>query len=301
MYLEDLCNNDLGCCRLYCFNGKERHYIPMNFHEYARIACNSTFSDIQNLENIKNISLLGRQSVEASIFWFLTIESFVNTILKYLCFDNLENPQNYITKGLNVRINKINELLGYNHKSFSKIFQKSRLDEFEEFRNDLVHDRLIDNEKSFKKTFFSPTPYLPNFISEIQALILAIDFFNFYRNCIKGIDFMPDLPVGITPNFFFEKLYYIYEKLFKPSIQFSFNKHNIQTKLSLDCLNVTCDIVYEPKQFVPRPCIKALPDSKFEITFNEEKTSYFQDLYLSIIKDRAPSGDKFRIPKYGLE
>ena len=104
-----------------------------------------------------NISLLGRQSVEASIFWFLTIESFVNTILKYLCFDNLENPQNYITKGLNVRINKINELLGYNHKSFSKIFQKSRLDEFEEFRNDLVHDRLIDNEKSFKKTFFSPT------------------------------------------------------------------------------------------------------------------------------------------------
>lgn len=98
MYLEDLCNNDLGCCRLYCFNGKERHYIPMNFHEYARIACNSTFSDIQNLENIKNISLLGRQSVEASIFWFLTIESFVNTILKYLCFDNLENPQNYIIK-----------------------------------------------------------------------------------------------------------------------------------------------------------------------------------------------------------
>lgn len=164
-----------------------------------------------------------------------------------------------------------------------------------------MHDRLIDNEKSFKKTFFSPTPYLPNFISEIQALILAIDFFSFYRNCIKGIDFMPDLPVGITPNFFFEKLDYIYEKLFKPSIQFSFNKHNIQTKLSLDCLNVTCDIVYEPKQFVPRPCIKALPDSKFEITFNEEKTSYFQDLYLSIIKDRAPSGDKFRIPKYGLE
>lgn len=298
MYLEDLYRNDLGSCRLYCFNENERHYIPMTFHEYANIACNSTFSDIQDLENIKAISLLGRKSVEASLFWFLSIESFVNTILKYLCFDNSENAQNYISKGLNVRINKVNELLGYDHKSFSKLFQKSRLDEFEEFRNDLMHDRLTDNEKKFKKTFFSPTPYLPNIISEIQALILAIDFFNFYRNCIKGIDFMPDLPLGVTPNFFFEKLDYVYETLFKPTIQFSFKKHNIQTKLSLDCLNVKCDIVYEPKQFVPRTCIKALPEPEFEIEFNQEKTSCFKDLYLSIIKDKAPSGDKFRIPKY---
>ena len=177
MKIEDLYKNELGTCCLFLYNDNEEHRIPMTFHEYARIACKYTFLDVQQFENMQSINLLGRNSIEASCFWFLTIESFVNTILKYLCLDNSEEFSKYIKHTLDKRIRRINEFLEYNPSDFSRIFPQAKLNEFEDFRNEIFHDRYLEKEKTFNKAFFSPIPYLPNFVSEIQALILALDFF----------------------------------------------------------------------------------------------------------------------------
>ena len=73
----------------------------MNFHDYSNIALGAILSDLIMFENANNISSLGTHSVEASCFCFLAIESFVNTILKFLCIDNNDDFSKYKKKQLN--------------------------------------------------------------------------------------------------------------------------------------------------------------------------------------------------------
>lgn len=296
MFLEDYNNNNLGKCFLYIENHNEKHFIPMNFHDYANIALKYTISDVREFENANDIVFVGKDSVQASAFWFLAIEAFVNTLLKYLAYDNSVDFVDFKGKCLNGKITQINKFLDFQQADFSKSFPQYKLFEFEDFRNEIFHDRFLENEKKFEKTFLSSRPNLPNLISEIQSLIIAIEFFNYYRFVIYNIDFMPNICLGPKDSFFFEKLDKIYSEIIEPSIKFSLKKHNLQTNLQLEVQENICPKIYSPKNFIPKPVIKAIPDES--VNLNPEKTSEFENLYLNMINKNKVNKHYFVIPNY---
>lgn len=298
MLLEELYNNNLGKVFIYLKNKECEHYIPMNFHDYSNIALGAILSDLIMFENANNISSLGTHSVEASCFCFLAIESFVNTILKFLCIDNNDDFSKYKKKQLNQRIVLINKFLGLDHYLFSKTFPQSKLQEFEEFRNEIFHDRLFENEIKFNKTLFSQRPNFPNLISEFQALIIVIDFFNFYRTCIDGVDLMPSILVHKGESFFFDKLDNYYNSILKPSFEFSLEKHKLSTNLSLVLLETKNEICYHPKQFNIMPIIKAVNDMSIDIKFDNKKTNYTAQLYYNYAKRKKLAEKEFGVPCY---
>ncbi len=181
MFIENIIHNDLGKCALYLKNINSEHFIPMNYHDYVNIAYKYTLQDLIDLENIQSISLTGKNSVFSACFWFLSIEAFVNSILKVLCIDNDKDFSIYKTKALNTRIREINTIISFPHEEYCKSGLQSKLDEFENFRNEIFHDRSLENELKLSKTLLSKNPFLPNIISEIQAMCIALEFFSFYR------------------------------------------------------------------------------------------------------------------------
>lgn len=295
MHLEDLYNNDIGHCALFLQNKDEKHIIPLSFHDYCNIAYKFLSSDIKEFENIESTNLLGIHSSESCNFLFLAIESYINTILKVICLEKKDDFSLIIKKSLNHRIAYINNSIGLDHSEFCKNFQQARLNEYEEFRNEMFHDRILESEKKFKKTFFSPTPNIPCISSELQALIIALDLFEYYRNIFPGVDLMPSICIFVNNTFFFEKFDIIYNVLLKPTIDASLVKHNLQTHMNLKMQNSRCPYEYVPNKYKLIPLIKAESNA---VNFTREQTNFFMNSVSEFIKGRTINENTFGIPSY---
>lgn len=294
MFLEDFDNNDIGITSLYLTNNEKNHHVKMLFHSFCNNAYRYTSIDIAQFENAMTNNLLGQHSIEACNFWFLAIESYINTILKVLCFDKNSDFNQYVTKSLSKRISSINQFLGIQHSEFCKNFQQARLNEFEEYRNEIFHDRNLGKKKKFNKTSFSETPNIPSFASEIQALLISLDLFEYYRYSLPEIDLMPSIVVAIDNTFVFEKLDVLYNKILKPTFESSLTKHGIQTKIDLRMLNKHA-VEYALKNYKVIPLIKA---ENQIINLNQDNTTYYKD-NLSLYHESININKKnFGIPKY---
>ena len=301
MILENISKNDLGKCSLYMKNAVTEHFIPMNYHDYVNIAYNYILQDLIDFENLKSITLLGKNSVISSCFWFLSIEAFVNSILKVLCIDNNTKFSIYKTKTLNSRIKQINAFINFPHEEYCKCGLQAKLDEFENFRNEVFHDRSLENELKNSKTLLSKNPCLPNIISEVQAMCIAMEFFSFYRYVFDKIDLMPNILIKKEETFFFEKLDTIYKSIFVPSLITILEKHHLETKLVFDIEFNNLSNSYKLNNYSINPIIKALPNENEKIELSSEKTSFLRDSFGEYLNSKILAEDKFGIPNYMKE
>ena len=298
MLLEKIMNNDLGKCALYMKNKDTEHFVPMNYPDYVNIAYNYTLQDLVDFENLESISLLGKNSVISSCFWFLSIEAFVNSVLKTLCIDNNKNFSTYKTKTLNSRIKQINAFINFPHEEYCKCGLQSKLDEFENFRNEIFHDRTFESELKISKTLLSRNPCLPNFISELQAMCIAMEVFSFYRYVFENIDLIPNILVKKGKSFFFDKFDNIYRIIVVPSLKKILKKHNLETKLTLGTAFSYISKVYTSKNYSIMPLIKALPNENEKIELSSEKTNFVQDLFETYLNSKIMTEGKFGLPNY---
>lgn len=301
MILENISKNELGKCSLYMKNAVTEHFIPMNYHDYVNIAYNYILQDLIDFENLKSITLLGKNSVISSCFWFLSIEAFVNSILKVLCIDNNIDFSIYKTKALNSRIREINIIINFPHEEYCKSGLQSKLDEFENFRNEIFHDRSFEKELKLSKTFLSKNPCLPNIISEVQAMCIAMEFFSFYRYVFDKIDLMPNILIKKGETFFFEKLDNIYRSIFIPSLKKILEKHHLDTKLVFDTSFNSLTNTYRLNNYSIIPLIKAVPNENEEKDFSSEETSFLHEIFSLYLKSKTIAEDKFGIPNYMKE
>lgn len=298
MLLENIANNDLGKCALWMKGIDKEHFVPMNYPDYANWAYKYFLQDLFDFENLKSISLLGKNSVFSSCFWFLSIEAFVNSILKVLCIDNNIDFSVYKTKTLNCRIKEINVLINFPHKEYCKSGLQSKLDEFENFRNEIFHDRSFENELKLSKTFLSKSPCLPNIISEVQAMCIAMEFFSFYRYVFDNIDLMPNILVKKGDTFFFEKLDNIYKIIFIPSLKKILEKHHLETEFVFDTEFNSLSNTYRLNHYSISPLIKAVPNENEEINLSSEETNFLNETFSLYLKSKTLAEDKFGIPNY---
>lgn len=298
MLLENIPNNDLGKCVLWMKGNEKEHFIPMNYHDYSNWAYAYNLQDILDLENSESLCFIAKNSVISSCLWFISIEAFVNTILKVLCIDNNVDFSDYKKRTLNSRITEINSIISFPHKEYCKSGLQAKLDEFETFRNEIFHDRTFENELKFSKTFLAKNPSFPNFISEIQALTISLEFFSFYRHIFKKLDLMPNIRIKSDKTFFFERLDRIYDFMLKPSIKEILKKHNLTTCFNFDYQIRDCISPYNGKNYFIQPIIKAIPKEELNSPLSFEKTDILKKKIDMFLKPKVIDDGKFGIPNY---
>ena len=161
MKLEDFRGDDLG--QIYVFMPRfSSVQVPLTFHDYSIKAFYYSCQSLEQLEQSQIHINSGNTTVVAIGFWFIAIEAYINAILKIGCILTEQNFNTYRSKNLKQRLEGILNLLGEDLPAFHRTGITQRLNEFMSFRNEIFHDRYIDDPLTFSKTVFSSIPFLAN-------------------------------------------------------------------------------------------------------------------------------------------
>lgn len=157
-YLEDFRYNDIGGSffKLKCVPDQK---IFRPYEKHATSAFHYTLNDIVILENAKDTLQTGTQSHPAVSFWFLTLESYINTLIKLCCLKKNENFDVLKKQDLHSRMNSLVKLLELDIKLVNQNKIITKINEFARFRNELFHDRHFGEEITFKHTQFLESPF----------------------------------------------------------------------------------------------------------------------------------------------
>ena len=144
--------------------------------------------------------------------WFLALESFVNSLCKVASLIKDDNFKEIAKQDLSSRLTYAIISLNYNEIEIKKSGIYNRINEFKTFRNELFHDRNIGSEVVLKKTNFSTNPILSNQVDVFQSLIIYLEVALLFRFSIPGLDLMPNISIGNSSVFHFDKLDILYNE-----------------------------------------------------------------------------------------
>lgn len=301
MKLEDLRKDDLGTTSAWFprEGAAKSTMVSVTYPDYCIKAFYLTCQSIEQLEKSKTLINQGNQTVLAVGMWFISIEAFINALLRIACRIRKEDFDDHKKRDIGSRLSSLLGMLNVPKESFytSGIFQ--RLKEFKAFRNEIFHDRTWESELTFNKTKFSPLPYLANQVDAVQGAIIALEVFHAFRNIYRGLDLMPDIFVQKEDSFGYIKFDVLYKTLLQPFFAAALHKHNLTSDLMLDPMLiglVPSDISTSGDVAI---IVKAAQDDSFKLPPNEQDTSIGSELFTNV-RDAIElnAAENFRLPRY---
>lgn len=294
MKIENCRDENTGRIYFWINNGK----IILQHNDLVQYAFSKITRMLQNLENPRQefIFLNNTESLNLLSILFISIETFLNDILKLFCFVKKENFSHYKIKSLNARIKAIFNLSETNREDFYKTGIYQELQEFEQLRNIIFHSSFEEN-LSFKKTMFSNIPINCNITDVMQAVKINIKVFEYFRFLIAGIDMMPNIFVTPLNNAFWEKCDIVYKKLFVPYFFEILKKHGFKTDLNLDYVIFT----RQESIVIKRGELDIIVDTgiyRKELVYNTTLTCIGKSLYNKLAIGNQVAPDKFRFANY---
>ena len=275
--------------------------VILTFHDYSTQAFYLTCQIIEKLEKTKATFAEGTDIVTTTvILWYLSMEAFVNAILKTFCLYTGTDFTKLVNRSLGSRVSEIFRIAQIEDTAFKKsgIFQK--INEFTWVRNELMHDRSTGMPLALKSTMFSPVPYLSNQVDTLQALLIALEIFCRFSRAFPGWNLIPSIPVEKNSSIVHLKLDYLYTDLVRPFFSAVLQKHSLTTDLSLDfiCTPLRPSPLLSGKEI--EIIIRAESSLKVALRPNPNVSQLGKDLF-DKIKAKAPdpgSEDKFEVPDY---
>lgn len=238
-HIEDHRHNELGTAFLKFYN-KPDHKVYMSYESHSTKAFYYTLNDITELENSKiNRIGIGHQTHSSISFWFLALESYINSILKLSCIKKNLDFLIYKNQDLGKRLSSLLTLLEIDRKHFNEFNIIGKINEFCRFRNELFHDRHFGEKIKFEVTNFSQIPFLSNQVDTFQAILIFIEIGQLLRYAIAGLDTMPSIIIRNNDVVLWEKLNICYTGILKEAFEASLSKHGLLTNLSLHLPDVT--------------------------------------------------------------
>lgn len=274
-------------------------YVVLTYVKFCQNAFYSTLEDLNRLENSK-FSIHQGLNIQVSIStWFLAIEAYINTILKFACLAENDNFGDYKKQDLGRRIAKLFKLLRYDIKYFNKTIFKN-LNEFTTYRNELFHDRTNDVDLNFHCTKFSGNPMFANQVDVMQALLIGLDIFNSLRHTIKFVDLMPKILVERNNSYFYIPLDELCFNTIFPYFYDCLKKHNISTEF----LSMPANLFYTESEIFLGKGIQIIirVERESEYIHNHEKniTSFGKDNFLKYIDKVKPETTGIFAAKYNF-
>lgn len=275
--LEDLRYEKLG--QVFSESGKRK--IPFLFHGHCSTAFWLTFLAFEEFENSSEVIVGGSYSRLSVISWYILLEDFISTLLFVISekISGYAYKKEYKKLELPQKIHKILELLKIEKSDFfskTKVFQE--IQEFSEFRNELMHRNYVECELNFSKTIFSKVPFHLNYVDIMQSIVICVEFFSIFSNLAKNTDIMPQLELPYNGHTVHLSLLEAYNDLLKPLFEGCLAKHGLETDL-----NLSLSLSYKIKDLLPEISIKKEMRRKDPSVEEIRKTQIGGGLYKKII------------------
>ena len=274
MKLEDFRRDNLG--KTYAYfpkDGTNTKLASVTYPDYCIKAFYMTCESLEQLEMSKTIINPGNKSLLAVGMWFISVEAFVNTLLRIACRFRTASFDELKKRDIRSRVSSLLEVLEVDEKAFytSGIFQ--RFNEFQAFRNEMFHDRTGETELVFNKTKFSSVPHQATQVDAMQAAIISLEIFHAFRYVYAGLDLMPDIVVQKGDSFGHVKFDLLYTRLLRPFFCGVLVKHKLTSELMLDPTLMELDVSRIADACDVGIVIKAVQEDKFKFLPNEQDTS----------------------------
>lgn len=300
MKLEDLRYENLG--EIFAWfpeiGDQEEQMVLISYPKYSIRAFYYSCKSLEQLEKSKNYINQGNNNLDAIGFWFMAIESYINSILKVSCIIQGDGFSNYVKQDVAGRMSAFCEMLSLNKVEFYKSGNFQRFQEFKRFRNEIFHDRFDNKSLTFKKTKFSSVPYLCNQVDLMQSSLIALEFFSAFRYSFPGLDLMPSIFIQKDDSFGFVKYDVLYSQLMKPLFEESLKKHELQTDLNTEPSRFTLHDSPLLKCGQVRFLTRAYPKKEGQRA-NDTTTSFSENLMQQIRNIiQIDTEKKFQIPDY---
>lgn len=292
MKLEEIRECDIGKT-IACIRAPgqiQQAMTELTYLGMSQTAFNVSLEQLRLLE-----SSIGRQVNQGSAiqvavsFWFMSLESYINSILRIACIATSRNFEEVKKKDFAPRISMIFDFLEVDPLPFYKgTFQ--RLEDFKTYRNELFHDRTNFGRLKFHKTVFSGNPFYSNQVDVMQAASIAIEVFNKLRHLIPSVDLMPKIRVSKGQSFFFQDIDVMYKMVLVPYFRRCLEKHGIESEVALFQDETPLDESKKIKGININILMKHEFDEKYRIVPNPIETNHAEDL-MSIIRSEQDFDD----------
>lgn len=272
----------------------ESNNVSVTYPDYCIKAFYLTCESIEQLERSKTLINQGNTIVLAVGMWFISIEAFINTLLRIACRILKEDFDDHKKRDIGSRLSSLLRMLSIPKESFyaSGIFQ--RLEEFKTFRNEIFHDRTWESELTFNKTKFSPVPYLANQVDAVQGAIIALELFHAFRCVYQGLDLMPDIIVQKEGSFGYMKFDVLYKTLLRP-----FFEAVLTSDLILEATLIQLRYSEVSTSGDVAIVVKAHQDDTFKLPPNEQDTAIGSGLFAKVQDTiELNAAENFRLPRY---
>lgn len=257
----------------------------LTYLKFAQLAFYASSQHIEQLEQSTEHIHQGNAVQSVVGLWFISIEAYINSILRIACLVQKQSFDTLKKKDINQRIKSLFEILDVDRTPFyAGTFQK--LEEFKRYRNELFHDRTNDNPMVFHKTVFSENPMYANQVDVMQAATIAYEIYQAFRYVVPNIDLMPQVMVQKEDSFFFEKIDILYAKVLKPYFLSVLAKHSLTSSIILAEDVITLEESLKLSETPIHVITKAVSDEKFIATASKEKTQIGKDLF-DCIRDKV--------------
>jgi hypothetical protein len=302
--LEELRANDIGSIKAWVvpLGDTEQAMTHLTFPSFCTNAFYLSAQQIEHLEFSSNVLHQGN-SVQAAVgMWFISIESFINSLLRICCLlkNQAQSFDHLKTKDFGARVSELLNLLEIDRLPFYRgPFQ--RLEEFKTYRNELFHDRTTDRLLTFNKTSFSGNPMYANQVDIMQAALIATEVFQSFRYVISGIDLMPQVHVNKESSFFYLGADDLFLRVLKPHFESSLRKHSLTSTIELDLAVTSLEKSRISLKGEVQIIIKHLADERYSHTPSQEKTVIGKTLFDTIKSEQDfDVQNTFRLPNYNL-
>jgi hypothetical protein len=280
MRLEQLRENDIGTSSAWVPSlGKGTEAMArLTYLQFSHLAFYYSAQQIEQLELSTDQVQQGNATQTAVGLWFISIEAYINSILRVACLVKKISFEDLKTKDFGQRIKALFEILEVDRTPFYKgTFQ--RIEEFKRYRNELFHDRTNDKPMEFHKTVFSGNPMYANQVDVMQAAAIALETYHSFRYVIPKIDLMPQIMVTKEDSFFYAKIDRLYNEVLKPHFLSALSKHSLTSSVVLDGNVATLEESPPLSSTLIEILVKAVPDEKYRATASKERTQIGTNLF----------------------
>lgn len=199
--------------------------IYRTYDQFATKAFRDTFRDISELENGKT-SHAGSHTVSAIAYWYLTLESFLNTQLAICCEKSGQPLKKFLSLNLMQRLLSMLTFLDIDKNTFNENEIIGKLHEFMQFRNILFEERYEEKTMILRKTVFSNYPLHGNLHDTFQAMLIVLEITQRLNEIFPGVQTMPEIVLSAGETKVCKPLSFCYKQILLPCFLFALKKHD---------------------------------------------------------------------------
>ena len=232
--LEDFRSIEIGKSH-FRFAADPEVRLHLTYEQYSRAAFDYMLTDIGLFEDSADVVFTGHSVYTAIALWYMTLEAYITTLLKICCLKKGEDfHEKYKSKELHVRFGALLDLLELDKPSIYQTKIATKIREFSQFRNELMHDRHFGKEMKFELCQFSGIPIFSCQVDVLQGFLVVLETASLLRYAIAGLDTMPTVIVRDGKRVSWEKLDIAYDELLRPFFEYALEKHAMTTRLNLN-------------------------------------------------------------------